>query len=52
MSSTLIILNLALSLFGALGVAGLTLLAHRLPSHTTFEPRSIAEPEDLTAKAA
>ena len=30
--TTLIILNLAMSLFAILGVAGLTLLAHRLPT--------------------
>jgi hypothetical protein len=31
-TTTMILLNLALSLFAVLGVAGLTLLAHRLPS--------------------
>jgi hypothetical protein len=35
--TTIIILNLALSLVAVLGVAGLTLLAHRLPSKAPLE---------------
>jgi hypothetical protein len=44
--TTLIILNLAFSVFAVLGVAGLTLVAHRLPSPS---PTPV---EDELARAA